>query len=209
LSDSSIGTPTLTPGDQRDWSAAANEIAEGRADFFRVLRPDQAERHLGHRLARDNGLRPFAGIAANDAVDLGGRPRRDLLDHHAVLLARRDFQSDLAEEFFRRQIEAREIGFDVGRQLANAVVETGDGDRAVRLVQRRKHVGEHVDGIARRAAEQPRVQIAVGAGEPHLLVDKPAQRGRDRGRVGVPHTGVADERQVAPELGGVLAYEAE
>ena len=93
------------------------------------------------RPKRMDGLRPFAGIAADDAVDLGGRPRRDLLDHHAILLARRDFQSDLAEEFFRRQIEAREIGFDVGRQLANAVVETGDGDRAVRLVQRRKHVG--------------------------------------------------------------------
>ena len=111
--------------------------------------------------------------------------------------------------FSARQPEPGEVGLDVGRQIVNAVIETGNGDRAVRLVHRRKNVGEHVDRIARRTAEQSGMQIAVGAGEPDLLVDQAAQRGRDRGRLRIPHAGIADQRKVAFELGGVVAHEAE
>ena len=91
---------------QSTGSRASHEGAERGADFLRVLLADQAERDLRHRLAGNDGLGPLAGVAADDAVDLGGRARRDLLDQHAVLLARRRLQADLAEEFLRRQIEA-------------------------------------------------------------------------------------------------------
>ncbi len=53
------------------------------------------------------------------------------------------------------------------------------------------------------------MQVAVGAGQPDLLVDQAAQRRRDRRRLRVPHAGVADQRQVALELGGIVAHEAE
>ena len=43
----------------------------------------------------------------------------------------------------------------------------------------------------------------------HLFVDQPAQRRGDRRRLRVPHAGVADQRQVALELGGIVAHEAE
>ena len=53
------------------------------------------------------------------------------------------------------------------------------------------------------------MQIAVGAGELHLLVDEPAQRCRHHRRRLVPHAGVADQRQVQLELRGVVLDEAE
>src|SRR5690606_39225017 len=62
------------------WHPRPHEGAEAVADLLRVLVADETERYLGGRLAGDHGLRALAGIAADDAVDLGGRTRRDLLD---------------------------------------------------------------------------------------------------------------------------------
>ena len=57
-----------------------------------------------------------------------------------------------------------------------------------------------MDGVRGRAAEHARMQVAVGAPDHDLLADQPAQHGGDGGRVGVPHAGVADEREVGLEL---------
>src|SRR3984885_6771874 len=67
------------------WHAGADKIAEGIAYLFRVLGADQTERDLGAGFAGDHGLGPLPGIAADDAVDLGRRPRRDLLEQDAAL----------------------------------------------------------------------------------------------------------------------------
>ncbi len=53
------------------------------------------------------------------------------------------------------------------------------------------------------------MQVAIGAGQSHFFVDQPAQRRRDRRRLRIPHAGVADQRQIALKLGGVVAHEAE
>ncbi len=53
------------------------------------------------------------------------------------------------------------------------------------------------------------MQVAVGAGQIDLLVDEAAQRGRDHRGLGVPHAGVADQRQVELELLGVVLDETE
>ena len=85
--------------------ARAHEGAEAVADFLGVLLADQAERDFRRGLPGDDGLGALAGIAADDAVDLGGRPRGDLLDQHAALLAGRRLQPDRPEEFLRREVE--------------------------------------------------------------------------------------------------------
>ena len=51
------------------------------ADLFVFLARHQAEAHLGHRLRGNDGLGPFAGKAAPDAVDLEGRECPDALEH--------------------------------------------------------------------------------------------------------------------------------
>ena len=87
-------------------SRARTKARKAVADPVRVLIADQAERHLGRRFGRDHRLRALAGVAADDAVHVAGRPRRDLLDQQAVLLAGRHLQPDLAEEALRRRVRA-------------------------------------------------------------------------------------------------------
>ena len=56
--------------------------------------------------------------------------------------------------------------------------------------------GQHPDRVLRAAAKDAGMQVAVGGLDPDLVVDQPAQRGGDRRRVGIPHAGVADQREV-------------
>src|SRR6185503_17855609 len=132
----------------------AHEGAEGVADFLRVLFADQSERNLGGRLARDDGLGALAGIAADDAVYLGGRPRGDLLEKKPALLAGRLLEPDLAEKLLGREIERGELGLDVGRQVLDAVIKAGNDDAAVVVPHRAENLGQEPQRILRRPAEQ-------------------------------------------------------
>src|SRR5437899_8096140 len=53
------------------------------------------------------------------------------------------------------------------------------------------------------------MEIPVGASQPDLLIDEPTQRRRHHGRRRIPHAGIADQRQVELELGGIVLDEAE
>ena len=176
---------------------------------MRILRADQAERHLGHGLAGNHGLGALAGIAADEAVDLGGRAGRNLLDQQAVLLARGDLETDAAKKILRGEVEPGEVGLDVGRQLMHAVVEAQNGDAPVVVMERRENACQDAQRVLRGTAKNARMQVAVGTGEPHFLVDQTPQRGRDRRRRRIPHTGVADQCKVEPEFFGVIPDEAE
>ncbi len=68
---------------------------------------------------------------------------------------------------------------------------------------------KHAQRILRRAAEQSGMQIPVGASQPDLLVDEPAQRRRHHGRRRIPHAGIADQREIELELVGIVLDEAE
>ena len=174
---------------------------ERRADFRRLLVADQPERDLGGCLGGDHGLRPRAGIAAPDAVHIASRPRHDLLDDEAVFFAGGNAEPDLPEKPLRRQVErlpllAHRIG-----KLLHAVVEAGNGDPAVVVMDGGDDLGEHANGIPGGAAEHARMQVAVGRLDLDLLVEEAAQRRGDGRRLRVPHAGVADEG----DFGGKLA----
>ena len=81
-------------------------IAKRVSDLVGLLPLHQPERNLRGRLRRDHRLGALAGVAADDAVDVAGRARRDLLDQQAILLAGRNRKPDRLEEGFRRQIRA-------------------------------------------------------------------------------------------------------
>ena len=104
---------------------------------------------------------------------------------------------------------ALQVGLDVGRQVVHAVIEAGNGDAAVVVPYGAENFRQQPDRVLRRAAEHAGMQVAVGAGDLHVLIDQSAQRGGDRRRLGVPHGGVADQRQVELELVGIVAHELE
>src|SRR4051794_15687691 len=53
------------------------------------------------------------------------------------------------------------------------------------------------------------MQIAVGASKTYLLINETPQRGSHHRSLFVPHAGVADQREILLELGGVLLDESE
>ncbi len=67
----------------------------------------------------------------------------------------------------------------VGR-LADAVVEAGKRHPAVRVVQSGDDGGDDMVGIARGAAEEPGMQVAVGGDDGELLADQAAEHDGDR-----------------------------
>ena len=181
-----------------------DEVAEGVADLVRVLLVDEAERDLGRRLGRDHRLEALAGIAAADAVELGGRPRPDQLQHRAALLAGRDRQADLAEEALGRLAERLPRFQDLRRRLLDAVIEAGDGDAAGR--RRGCRPGSwrgRGSGWPRRRRNSPECRSRLAAWIVDLLADQAAQADGDRRRLAVPHAGVADQREVGLQLLGV------
>ena len=65
---------------------ARTNCAKSLADLRRVLFVHQAERHFGGGFGGDDGLETLAGVAAGDAVELGGRPRPDHFEYGTTLL---------------------------------------------------------------------------------------------------------------------------
>jgi hypothetical protein len=68
---------------------------------------------------------------------------------------------------------------------------------------------KHAQRVLGCTAEQAGMQVAVGAGESHLLVNEPAQRCRHHGRCRIPHARIAHQRQVQLEFLRVVLDEAE
>src|SRR5205823_10577203 len=119
----------------------------------------------------DYRLGAFAGIAADQSVDFRRRAGGDLLDQQAVLLARGDLETDAAKKILRGEVEPGEVGLDVGRQLMHAVVEAQNGDAPVVVMERREDACKDAQRVLCGAAKNARMQVAVGTGEPHFLVD--------------------------------------
>jgi hypothetical protein len=129
-----------------------------------------------------------------------GGARLHQLDRHPPALAGGLLQADRAEELLRRQPKAAPLLQHLGGALVHALVEARDGYPAIGVMQVGDDPGEHVDRVARRAAEEAGMQVAIGAGDLHLEIGEAAQAGGD-GRGGtVPHGGVADQHHVAAEF---------
>ncbi len=139
--------------------AVADEGPEELADALGVLVADQPEADLGVRLGRDHRLEAGAGIAAPDAVDLGGRARPEVLEGRVAVLAPGLAQADLAEEGLAEKPSRSHCSLIVGRELVDAVVEAGDGD-----ARRRRHAWRPGCASARGSGSAPRRRTCRNAG---------------------------------------------
>ncbi len=120
--------------------ALFDEATQSGDNLRGLLSGDKTEGEFGGGLRRDHRLGAGSAIAADDAVDLGGRPRPELLENAEALLACRLAQADAAEKpacIEAERAPGRELG---GRGGANVIVETWDGDAAVFVMQRRQEL---------------------------------------------------------------------
>jgi hypothetical protein len=81
-------------------------------------------------------------------------------------------------------------------QRDHRVVEPGDGDPAVLVVQRGQQPGQRGQRVGDRAAERAGVQVDVRAVEVDLAAGQPAHAGRRGREVAGEHAGVGDHRDV-------------
>src|SRR5208337_5234800 len=114
-------------------------------------------------LGRQHRLRSLARVAADDPVDVARRARPDLLERRPVALARRHRQADLAEKRSGVEIKLVPLLPDLVRKLLDSVVEAGEGDGALRVVQVSQNAAERMDRVDGGASVNARVQIAIRA----------------------------------------------
>lgn len=173
-------------------------------DAVGVLARDQPEADLHQGGGRDDGLASGALVAAADAVDLGGGAGPDAFERGVAGLARRraGFGGAQPGGLVEGQLrEERALG--VG-EFGHTVVETGDRDPAVRVVQRCDEPGDGGRRVGDRAAERTGVDVLLGAVQLDLALGEAAHAGADRGGRLVPHAGVGDDHRVGGEPPGPL-----
>ncbi|MGY2987096.1 hypothetical protein ACVI1K_004443 [Bradyrhizobium sp. USDA 4508] len=84
-------------------------------------------------------------------------------------------EADRLEKALRRQIELLPLGQNIRRQILHAVIETGDGDVAVLVMQAAEDPRQHADRVLRAAAEHAGMQVAIGGLDLDLVIDQAAQ----------------------------------
>jgi hypothetical protein len=92
-----------------------------------------------------------------------------------------------------------ELGPDfalLGGELADVVVEAGDVDAAVGVVEGGEELAKRVGGVLEGAAVEAGVEVVGGAGEGDLGVDEPAEAVGDGGEAAGELVGVGDEGDV-------------
>src|SRR3979411_1427022 len=89
-------------------------IAKGFSDLVGLLPFHQPERYLGGRFRRNYRFRALAGVAPDDAINVAGRTRRDLLDQQAAFFASGDRKTDRFEKRLWREDEITPTRHDRG-----------------------------------------------------------------------------------------------
>ena len=139
---------------------ALQVLGDGALDVRGILRRHEARRKLGARERRYDRLAAGTLIAAVHAVDFERRPAPHAFERRETGLAR-EFRYAEQLRFVRFVVrQLRVVRAFRRREFAHAVVETGDGDAAGTILQRREHLGERFARVAHDAAVVAGVQVA-------------------------------------------------
>ena len=145
---------------------------------------------------RQDGLRALARVAAPDAAYVQARADADALQG-GVTLFTLDFV-DVQESLVLVHVEggAGQHGAVLGGELHDVVVEAGDGDAAVGVVQAGDHRAERVDRVRHRAAVVAGVEVLVRAGDGHFQIGEAAHAAVDGRDLLGDHRGVGHEDDI-------------
>ena len=148
-------------------------------------------------LARNDRLRPFADVAAPDAVHVEARTDANTLQRREALLARERLHAQAVHVFLRIVRRPAQHLPVLPAELDHVVVEALDGDVAVIVDQRIDHLAERVDRIVDRTAVVTRVQVLLRSFDRDLHVGDAAHAAVDGRDLLVEHRRVGDQDDVA------------
>ena len=145
---------------------------------------------------REDGLCAGAGVAAPDAADVQARTDAGTLQGGVSLLAL-DLV-DVQECLVLVHVEgsAGEHGAVLGGKLDDIVIEAGNGDAAVGIVEAGDHRAEGVARVGDRAAVMAGMQVLVGAGDGDFQVGEATHAAVDGRDLLGDHRGVGDEDDI-------------
>ena len=148
---------------------------EQLGDLLRVLIGNEAHRHLGAAPGGEDGLRPLPHVAAEDAVDVAGRPRPGALAGGVPLLAeqRRGRRAPCGRRP-RPTAAWRTPRAPSPRAAARRRRSRGSGSSPVLASRRPSRMWQRaLSGFHDRAAEGAGVEVPVRAGDLDLQVASP------------------------------------
>ena len=148
----------------------------------------------------DDGLGPFAGVAAPDAVHVQARADTGALQGGEALLAGHAVDTEGFLVFLQVERRAAEHPALGAGEVDDVIVEARDGDVAVLVDQGVDHLAEGVDRVHDRAAVVTGVDILVRSRDADLHVLHAAHAGVDGRNLVGDHRGVGNENQVAGEF---------
>ena len=169
---------------------------------LRVLVADQAARDERPGDVRDHRV----AAAARHPVHLQGRALPQALQGGVPVFAVGLGDPELGGEQVIVERHRVQLRSPLRAGRGHPVVEAGDGNRSVGVVQAGQDRRQHVDGVGDGAAVAAGVQVVAGA------LDRDRERGqslggnRERRLVRSPLRSVGRDNQVAGELAGVLAH---
>jgi len=99
------------------------------------------------------------------------------------------------------------LGFDLGGDLADALVKARQRDAARVVVEGVQNSNEDMDRISCGAAEDAGVQITVGSDQHDFVSDETSKSHDDCRALPAPHPRVTNKRQIGSEFFSVLFEE--
>jgi hypothetical protein len=130
-------------------------------DLMGILIADQAATDLGHRFGRDDCLRARPGPAAQQPVDFQRGPCGHSLAKGEVGFAPGSRDARRLQQLLIAHVGLGHLGpLDLG-QGHHVVVEAGNGDAVIGVVQRGEDFDQGQRRIVHRAAVEAAVQIIV------------------------------------------------
>ena len=176
-------------------------------DLLGILVGDEAEAELRHGFPSDHGLRSFALITASDAVDFGGGASPATLERGVAGLAPESGGTRFDEGGGVAIGQARPHLAFPRFEGKDAIVETGDVDAALVVVERGDDARDHRRGIRHGAAVNARMQIANGAVDLEFEAGDAAETVGHGGNARADHARVGNGADVAFQLVPMLCEE--
>ena len=166
-------------------------------DFRGILIRSQPRGNLRRRFRRDHRLGAFAQIAAPDSIELQCRPNPKLLDDRVALLAGKARRAHRPAELFFFPGQGIQRFALLARHGGHIVVEPGNRNLEIPVVQLRDHLGKNGDRVRHRSAENSRVQVLRRPGHFHLVIIQAAQTVGDRGHAFGKHRRIGNDQRIS------------
>ena len=170
-------------------------------DVVCILLGYQAHGDLCRALRRDHSFGSRGGEAADNAVDFQRRPCPGAIEHGVSGFASQHIRSDFVLAVFLFIERQTRPGFEFSiSRLLHVIVEAGDEDVTVSVLELAQNLDQPEDGVGRGSAVHAGVQINLRPAHLDLGIEQAPKTDAQRRNFRCKELGVGDQRKVSLQL---------